>query len=306
MTANASKVLPEIVIERVFNAPRELVWEVWTNPQHCTKWWGPLGFSTTTHEMDVRPGGVWRFTMHGPDGADFPGKFVFIEVVPPEKLGFLHDDAASGRPPFHVTISFVEAGGKTRISLSLRFDNETDYQQMIEMGAVEGFNSTLDSLGEFLAQTEEIAPTMARKIAEDSMQVQPYLMFNGRCEEAAEFYREHLGAQITMMVRFGETPPSQMQIPPGWENKIMHLSLNLGATTVMMADAIGEGAPDFAGFSLSLTVPTEAQAERYFARLSEGGEVKMPLAPTFWASQFAMLTDRFGVEWMITVVRENE
>lgn len=135
------------------------------------------------------------------------------------------------------------------------------------------------------------------------MQLQPYLMFNGRCEEAADFYRENLGAEITMMMRFHEMPASENPtIPPGLENKIMHTSLQIGGTTVMMSDGMCDDKTKFAGFSLSITVADNAEAERIFSRLSEGGEVKMPLAQTFWSSYFGMVDDRFGVSWMVTVV----
>lgn len=135
------------------------------------------------------------------------------------------------------------------------------------------------------------------------MQLQPYLMFNGRCEEAAEFYRENLGAEITMMMRFHEMPASENpMIAPGMENKIMHTSLQIGGTTVMMSDGMCDDKTKFAGFSLSITVADNAEAERIFSRLSEGGEVKMPLEETFWSPYFGMVDDRFGVSWMVTVV----
>ncbi|PQV64132.1 PhnB protein [Abditibacterium utsteinense] len=135
------------------------------------------------------------------------------------------------------------------------------------------------------------------------MQIQPYLMFNGRCEEAAEFYRDQLGAQITMMMRFSEMPEEEKShVLPGMDNKIMHTSLQIGDTTVMMSDGMCDDKTKFEGFSLSITVADQAEAERIFAPLSEGGEVQMPLAPTFWSPYFGMATDRFGVSWMVTVV----
>lgn len=134
------------------------------------------------------------------------------------------------------------------------------------------------------------------------MQVQPYLFFDGRCEEAVEFYRGALGAEVTMLMRYKESPdpPPPGMVPPGWENKVMHASFNVGETMVMASDGTCSGQTGFKGFSLSLTVPDAAEADRLFAALTDGGQVQMPLTKTFWSPRFGMLTDRFGVGWMIS------
>jgi PhnB protein len=133
------------------------------------------------------------------------------------------------------------------------------------------------------------------------MQVQPYLFFDGRCEEAVEFYRAKLGAEVQTLMRFKDSPqPHQPgMIPPGAENKVMHTSLRIGDTTVMASDGRCQGEPSFKGFALSLTAANEAEADRWFAALGDGGQVQMPLAKTFFASRFGMVADRFGVSWMI-------
>ena len=135
------------------------------------------------------------------------------------------------------------------------------------------------------------------------MQIQPYLFFDGRCEEAVEFYKRTLSAEVEMLMRFKDSPEPQPpgMIPPGSENKIMHASLRLGDTTVMASDGRCTGQTSFQGFSLSLAVANEAEAERAFAALSEGGRVEMPLAKTFWSPRFGMVADRFGVGWMVSV-----
>jgi PhnB protein len=135
------------------------------------------------------------------------------------------------------------------------------------------------------------------------MQVQPYLFFDGRCEEAIEFYRRAVGAEVTMLMRFKESPEPQSPgaVPPGSENKIMHASFRIGDSTVMASDGRCLGRPAFQGFSLSLTVSDDAEAERRFAALAEGGQVQMPLAKTFFSSRFGMVADRFGVSWMVVV-----
>ena len=136
------------------------------------------------------------------------------------------------------------------------------------------------------------------------MQVQPYLFFEGRCEEAVEFYRKALGAEVTMLMRFKDSPepPVPGMIPPGAENKVMHTSLHFGETTVLASDGRCGGRPGFQGFSLSLTAANDAEAKRLFAALADGGQVQMPLSKTFFASIFGMVADRFGVTWMVYVL----
>jgi len=138
----------------------------------------------------------------------------------------------------------------------------------------------------------------------DTMQVQPYLFFDGRCEEAIEFYRRALKAEVTMLMRYKESPdaPPPGTIPPGSENKVMHASLRIGDSVVMASDGNCAGKPSFQGFSLSITVTNEAEAERTFAALADGGSVQMPLGKTFFSPRFGMVTDRFGVAWMVVVM----
>ena len=135
------------------------------------------------------------------------------------------------------------------------------------------------------------------------MLVQPYLMFDGRCEEALEFYKKALGAEVTALHRFKDSPDPGMCPPAaGSENKVMHSSFRVGETTLMASDGRCEGKPAFQGISLSISVPSEAEAERRFSALAEGGQVQMPLTKTFFSPRFGMVADRFGVSWMIIVV----
>lgn len=135
------------------------------------------------------------------------------------------------------------------------------------------------------------------------MKVEPYLFFNGRCEEALEFYRGALGAQTTMLMRMKDSPepvPSGAY-PAGWENNVMHASFRIGETQLMASDGMPGSKPEFKGFSLSIPAPDEATARRLFAALAEGGQVQMPLAKTFYSPCFGMVADRFGVSWMVIV-----
>ena len=135
------------------------------------------------------------------------------------------------------------------------------------------------------------------------MQVQSYLFFDGRCEEAIEFYKKTLGAKVEMLMRFKDSPepPQPGMVPPGSENKIMHSSFRIGDTVLMASDGRCTGKPSFQGFSLSITVPNEAEAKRVFAALGDGGQVQMPLAKTFFSPSFGMVADKFGVGWMVYV-----
>ncbi|MBJ6725156.1 VOC family protein [Geomesophilobacter sediminis] len=135
------------------------------------------------------------------------------------------------------------------------------------------------------------------------MQVTPYLNFAGRCEEAVEFYRKALGAEVIMLSRFKDIPEPREPgiIPPEAEEKIMHLRLKVGESTLLASDGRGEGEPNFHGFSLTITAASEAEAQRLFAALSEGGHIQMPLGKTFFSPSFGMIADRFGLSWMVYV-----
>lgn len=135
------------------------------------------------------------------------------------------------------------------------------------------------------------------------MQVQPYLFFDGRCEEAITFYRTTVGAEVVMLMRFKESPePHQPgMLPPGAENKVMHAAFRVGDSTVLASDGRCMGKPNFQGFALSLTVANEAEADRVFKALSDGGQVQMAMTKTFFSPRFGMVADRFGVAWMVYV-----
>ena len=155
MNENDSHVLDcadnEVVITRLLDAPRELVWEAWTNPEHVAKWWGPNGFTTTTEVMDVRPGGVWRHTMHGPDGTDYPNESKFIEVVKPERITYSHGDGE--REWFQASCVFEIEGNQTRVTIKQVFPSAEARNEVVEKsGAIKGGQQHLARLAEFLTQ----------------------------------------------------------------------------------------------------------------------------------------------------------
>jgi uncharacterized protein YndB with AHSA1/START domain len=153
LTGNVSD--RELVITRLINAPRELVWKVWTDPEHVAQWWGPTGFTNTVHEMNVKPAGVWRLTMHGPDGRDYPNKIVFIEVVKPERLVYRHSGDEETEPVnFHVTVSFEKQGNKTLLTMKSAFESAAELGRVDkEYGAREGMKQHIDRLEEYVAKT---------------------------------------------------------------------------------------------------------------------------------------------------------
>ena len=139
----------EIVASRVFDAPRDLVWRAWSEPEHIAQWWGPKGFTNTIQEMDFRPGGVWRLVMHGPDETDYQNKSIYREIVKPERIVYSH---VSG-PLFEATVTFTSVGKRTRVEVRMVFESaELRDKVAKEFGAVEGLDQTLERLGQKLAK----------------------------------------------------------------------------------------------------------------------------------------------------------
>lgn len=136
--------------------------------------------------------------------------------------------------------------------------------------------------------------------------IEPYLFFGGRCEEALEFYRAALGASVDFLMRYKDSPepPPPGMLPAGFEDKVMHATVRIGEAAFMASDGCQEGGK-FDGFSLSLELPTLADVDRAFAALSEGGSVRMPLGKTFWSPRFGMVTDRYGIGWMVGLFTEE-
>ncbi|MGG9961214.1 SRPBCC domain-containing protein [Ferruginibacter sp. SUN106] len=142
----------ELIISRILNAPAALVWDAWTKPEHIIKWWGPTGFTTTDKGMTVKPGGDWRFMMHGPDGRDYPNRIVFIEVDPPKKLVYKHSGDNDTEPVnFHVTVTFENLGNKTNLIMHSVFESAAELERLNkEYGAIEGGQQHIGRLDEFV------------------------------------------------------------------------------------------------------------------------------------------------------------
>ena len=151
----------EIVINRIFDAPQELVFDAWIDPKHLPAWWGPRGFTTTIHEMDVRPGGIWRLTMHGPDGTDYKNRIVFVEVTRPEKLVYKHTPEQGSEPVSHeTTVTFEKQGDQTHVTLRMLFPTAEQREFVVtKHNAIEGGKQTLARLAEHLAMRHEVIMT---------------------------------------------------------------------------------------------------------------------------------------------------
>lgn len=143
----------ELIITRLINAPRRRVWEAWTDPEQLVRWWGPNGFTNTFHMFDFRIGGAWRFTMHGPDGTDYPNRIIFEEIISMERMAYTHDgdtDVENDPHRFRSTVTFADEDGKTRVTLRVALSSAEELENKIRFGAVEGGNQTLGRLEEFI------------------------------------------------------------------------------------------------------------------------------------------------------------
>ena len=290
----------EIRISRLFNAPVELVWEVWTNPDHIKNWWGPNGFSTTIHLMNVSTGGEWNLTMHDPDGADYKNRSIYKEVVPLHKIVYEHVSA----PKFMATVEFESQGDKTLISWCMLFDTREELVQVVKtFKADEGLRQNVEKLQHYLLAQQTIRKQLkANKIA----RVSTYLNFPGNTETVFNFYKSVFGTEFhgDGIQRFGDIPPVDGMPPLSEQDKklVLHVELPiLGGHILMATDA-----PESLGFKMeygnnmhiSLELETRAETKRLFDTLSEGGKSTMQLQDMFWGAYYGSCTDQFGINWM--------
>lgn len=295
---------PVFTITHKAHAPIGLVWKCWTHPVLFAKWFGPKGFKCDVKTFDLRPGGVLHSHIHN-DQADMWGKFVFRTITPHQKLEWVHSfadaDGAVTRHPMHAdwpltlltSVTLVPDGQATLITLTW---------QPLDASAneVECFAQNMESMQNGWSGTFDQLDTLLLMLQQNKA-ITPYLFFNGDSADAIAFYQKTLGAEIIMIMKHRDNPqPSaECPLPPGFEDKIMHAELRINGTNIMMSDGMG-GARNFNGFSLSLTL-MEDEIASVFDALSDGGNVTMPLMKTFWSPSFGMLTDKFGVNWMLMV-----
>jgi PhnB protein len=259
-------------------------------------------------KLEPWPGGRWYRDL----GHNSGHLWGHVQVIKPPRLLEICGPMFMSYPGInHLQYRLTEEGDGTRLKLTHRALGPIAPEHLANMG--EGWEYGLNRVREIAERRKDerrketgrqrqsvpsgVTPQTPKG---DTMQIQPYLFFDGRCEEAIEFYRGALGAEVTMLMHFKDNPDPGM-CSPGTEDKVMHANLRIGGATVLASDGRCLGHPSFDGFSLSLTVPDEAEAERLFARLADGGKVQMPLTKTFFSPRFGMVADRFGVSWMIYV-----
>jgi PhnB protein len=292
----------EIRIGRLLNAPIELVWEVWTNPDHIKNWWGPNGFTNTISKMDLKPEGEWDLVMHGPDGTDYKNKSIFKEVVKHKKLVYEH---VTG-PKFTATITFKAEGNKTQLDWHMLFSSKEEFIQTVKtFKADEGLKQNVEKLDLYLQTRIELhKQNKPNKMA----RVTTYLNFPGNTEEAMKFYKTVFKGEFTGkgLQRFSDIdlPKEHPPMDEATKKLIIHAELTiLGGHVLMATDA-----PESMGFTLqhgnnmhiNLEPESRAEAQRLFDELSKGGKVTMPMQDMFFGAFFGELTDKYGINWMIT------
>lgn len=290
----------EIKITRLLNAPVELVWEVWTNPEHIVNWWGPDGFTNTIHDIHMQPGGEWNLTMHGPDGTDYKNKSVYKEIVKHKRIVYEHIST----PKFLATIQFEKQGDKTLIDWHMLFESREQFIQVVKtFKADEGLKQNVDKLSHYL-QTQQ---QLRQQLKTNNMpRVCTYLNFNGNTEEAFNFYKSVFGGEFNGGIqRLGDAPPHEGMpvLDEATKKMILHIELPiLGGHVLMATDA-----PESMGFKLtqgnnmniSLEPETREETQRLFDALSVGGNITMPLEDMFFGAYFGSFTDKYGINWML-------
>lgn len=295
----------ELTISRLLNAPRELVWEVWTKAEHIKNWWGPTGFTNTIFSMEVKPGGVWDFIMHGPDGTDYKNKSIYKEIIKPERIVFEHVS-----PKFTATITFEEKNGKTLLTWNMLFETKEQFEKVVKtFKADEGLKQNVVKLEAYLQAQFSIRNQLKTN---SNARVTTYLNFPGKTEEAFNFYKKIFKTEFSGkgIQRFGDIP-AEAGHPPvsdNIKNMILHVELPIVGGHVLMAT----DAPSEMGFTLTqgnnmhicVEPETRKETKRLFDALSEEGTITMPLEDMFFGAYFGECTDKYGINWMFNFIQK--
>jgi uncharacterized glyoxalase superfamily protein PhnB/uncharacterized protein YndB with AHSA1/START domain len=298
----------QLIYTRVLNAPRDLVWEVWTDPTHLKEWWGPDGFSLTHKSMELNPGKSWNFIMHG-SGIDYENHIEYLEVEKPSLLSYRHsnpDESIS----FTVVVTFEAAGDQTLLTMRSVFRSaEVIAELNRRVGALEKGQQTLDKLEAYLSAQIYIRQQLKTN---NMSRVSTYLNFAGNTEEAFLFYRSVFGGEFhgKGIARFGDIP--QQEGMPALSESDKKLILHVELETLGGHILMGTDAPESMGFKLQsgnnmhihLEPDTRAQTKALFEALSAGGQVTMELQDMFWGAYYGSCTDKFGVQWMVNCTEQ--
>jgi uncharacterized glyoxalase superfamily protein PhnB/uncharacterized protein YndB with AHSA1/START domain len=275
----------KISVETKVKAPIDRVWSAYTTPEDIKQWNAASDdWHTTAATVDLREGGKFSSRMEAKDGSmgfDFAG--TYTKIVKNNLIAYTFGDRKA-------EVTFTP--GASDVAVGVTFDSEQTHS--IEQQR-QGWQSILDNFARYVESPSKSAKPMA------SATLQPYLFFRGRCEEAIEYYKAKLGAEVLLQLRFKDNPqkPGPDKMSPALDERIMHACLRIAGAELMMSDGMHSGPTDFDCVSLSLNVPTEAEADRVYNALAADGKVTMPIGKTFFAERFGGVTDEFGVQWMV-------
>jgi len=300
----------QLIHTRMLNAPRELVWDVWTKPEHIKEWWGPNGFTLTHKSMQVKKGGQWKFTMHG-FGKDFENKVEYLEVIKPSLLTYRHGDE-NDTISFEVHVSFEDAGDKTLLTMRSVFQSEEILDELNrQVKAIEGGKQTLDKLEVYINTQLTIRHQLKNKTMS---RVSTYLNFPSHTEAAFNFYKSVFGGEFIGdgITRFGSIPPAEgmPRLSAEEKNLILHIELPILGGHMLM----GSDAPASMGFDITfgnnnhinLEPETRTETKRLYDALAAGGKVTMELQDMFWGAYYGSCTDKFGVQWMFNCTEKSK
>ncbi|QNF33191.1 SRPBCC domain-containing protein [Adhaeribacter swui] len=299
----------KINVERLFDAPLDLVWAAWTEADILDQWWAPKPWRAKTKSMDFREGGHWLYCMVGPENEEHWCKSEYF-TIQPEKYFSAIDGFCDAEGNLNPEMprnkwenTFTPQQEQTRVNIDLSFDSLEDLEQIIQMGFREGFTAGLENLDQYIA-----AQFYLRKQNKTSNRprVATYLNFPGNTEEAFNFYKSVFKTDfINDIQRFGELPPDPNQPLLAEEVKkmVLHVELPILGNHLLM----GTDAPKEFGFTVTpgnnmhiqLEPDSRAEAERIFTELSAGGKIEMPLQDMFWGAYYGSFTDKYGINWMI-------
>lgn len=294
-------------ITRLVNAPQQLVWEVWTDPEHIKNWWGPEGFTNSISKMEVKKEGEWEFVMHGPDGTDYQNKHIYKELIPYEKIVLEHITS----PKFTMTATFEQQGEQTLITLYSLFESAEQLQKVIEVfKADEGMKQNMNRLDHYLQSRINLYQLLNKN--KTMSRVSTYLNFPGNTEEAMNFYKTVFGTEFTGngIQRFGDIPaiPDAPPMSDADKKMVLHVELPILGGHLMMAT----DAPESMGFKvekgnnihINLEPDTRSETKRLFDALSAGGTVTMDLQDMFWGAYFGSCIDKYGINWMVNCMEQ--
>lgn len=306
---NVDKANNQIKVERLFNAPLDLVWSAWTEAEILDQWWAPKPWSAETKSMDFKEGGHWHYAMVSPEGQKHWSRADYLKIIPQEFFsafdGFCDENGVlnTSMPRNKWENNFSAQGENTVVNILLSFDTLEDLEKIIEMGFKDGFTSGLENLDQYIESQFRLRK---QNKTSNMARVSSYLNFPGNTEEVFNFYKKVFKSEfINGIQRFGEVPTDPNQPPMAEEVKkmVLHIELPiLGGHILMGTDAPKEfGMTVNKGNNMHIHLEPESreEAKRLFDELSEGGVVEMPIQDMFWGAYYGSFQDKYGINWMI-------